>query len=294
METVIKEKDKNVNHAWEAALAKLRANLRPPTAFDTFIAPLSPMYFDEKNHLFYLSLRTNVPYIEPVIKERYVPIISSALSSFYDKSVSPIIMLSENVTNINPSLQNKTKEKAYAFSEVEPSVSYVSDYIPEIEENKKFYSLSPSLLPQYSFDNFIVDDKNRFAHAIAVSVSKNPGVSDYNPLFLYGSSGLGKTHLLHAIGNAFLKNFPKKKVLYTSSEEFTSDFISATKNNNFNVFRKKYRTVDLLLLDDIQFIDSTKEKTSEEIFHTYNALYNLKKQLVFSSDRAPSEILGNQ
>ncbi|MDR2458002.1 MAG: chromosomal replication initiator protein DnaA [Clostridiales Family XIII bacterium] len=273
MKTILERNNKNIQESWKSALSYLRLNVRPSSAYDTFIAPLSPVYFDEKNKIYYLE--TNAPFIKSIIEERYIPLISTSLSFFYDKTISPSIILSNEAEDI------------------------ISTFAPKEEDTKSFYPatqktplLSNTILPNYTFNNFIVDDQNRFAHAIAVAVSKKPGVSDYNPLFLYGSSGLGKTHLLHAIGNAFLKNFPKKKVLYISSEEFTSDFIYATKNNDFIPFKKKYRTVDLLLLDDIQFIDSTKEKTSEEIFHTYNALYNLKKQLVFSSDRAPSEILG--
>ena len=144
--------------------------------------------------------------------------------------------------------------------------------------------------PRYTFDNFIVGDNSRFAAGAAQAVAQAPGKA-YSPLFIYGDSGLGKTHLMNAIGIYILKNFPKLKVLFVSSETFTEEFVNASIHKKMNVFKEKYRGVDVLLIDDIQFI-SEKEKTVEEVFNTYNTLYASGKQMVFTSDRPPHEILG--
>ena len=148
--------------------------------------------------------------------------------------------------------------------------------------------------PKYTFDNFIVGDNSRFAANAAMEVAQAPGKT-YSPLFIYSDPGLGKTHLMHAIGIYILEHFPKLRVLYVSSETFTNDFINASmqkKNiNAFSDFKEKYRRVDVLLIDDIQFI-SEKEKTVEEVFHTYEALYNSGKQMVFTSDKPPKDIFG--
>jgi len=144
--------------------------------------------------------------------------------------------------------------------------------------------------PRYTFDNFIVGDNSRFAFNAAQSVAMAPGKS-YSPLFIYGDSGLGKTHLMHAIGIYILEHSPMLRVLYVSSETFTDDFVNASMHKKMNVFKEKYRGVDVLLIDDIWFI-SEKEKTIEEVFNTYEALYNSGKQMVFTSDRPPKDILG--
>jgi len=144
------------------------------------------------------------------------------------------------------------------------------------------------LNPKYTFDTFVVGPSNRFANAASLAVSDSPAKA-YNPLFIYGGVGLGKTHLMHALGQQVSQKFPKMKVLYISSEEFTNQLIGAIQNRTTTDFRKKYRHVDLLLIDDIHFI-AGKESTQEEFFHTFNALYDAHKQIVVSSDKPPKEI----
>lgn len=141
---------------------------------------------------------------------------------------------------------------------------------------------------RYTFENFIVGNNNRLAFAAAQAVAERPGEA-YNPLFLYGGVGLGKTHLMHAIGSDILRRFPKKKIIYTTCEIFTSEFIHALQNNKINQFKKKYRTVDVFLIDDIQFLVN-KEGTQEEFFHTFNILHQSNRQIVITSDRTPREI----
>ncbi|MGN1351382.1 MAG: chromosomal replication initiator protein DnaA [Clostridia bacterium] len=145
------------------------------------------------------------------------------------------------------------------------------------------------LNPNYSFDTFVVGDNNRFAHAAALAVAEAPATA-YNPLFLYGGVGLGKTHLMHAIGNEVLRKNNNFKVVYVTSEVFTNEFINSVRDNSTDNFRKKYRDIDVLLIDDIQFI-AGKEKTQEELFHTFNFLKENNKQIVLSSDRPPRDIL---
>lgn len=155
-------------------------------------------------------------------------------------------------------------------------------------QSSPIYLSIPFLNPRYTFENFVVGHGNRFAHAAALAVSESPGKA-YNPLFLYGGVGLGKTHLMQAIGYEVLKKAPKAKVVYISSEKFTNEVIDSIQHNTMAQFRNKYRNVDVLMIDDIQFI-AGKERTMEEFFHTFNTLYETSKQIIISNDRPPKEI----
>ena len=156
------------------------------------------------------------------------------------------------------------------------------------DNNSQNIEFKSNLNSKYTFDSFIIGNSNRMAYAAAVAISDSPGTA-YNPLFIYGNSGLGKTHLMHAIGNQILKNDPTKKVLYVTSEVFTTEFIEAIANKKNNEFRNKYRKIDVLLIDDIQFI-SRMERTQEEFFYTFSSLYEDKKQIVISCDSPLNKI----
>lgn len=167
--------------------------------------------------------------------------------------------------------------------------------LPIVEKKKQeqkitvqSYSDSYKLEEKYTFDNFVVGNSNRLAYATAMAIAKNPGTK-YNPLFLYGGVGLGKTHLMQAVGHELLKHNPSLKVLYIPCEEFTNEYVSSIQNRTTENFKKKYRNVDLLLVDDIQFL-SGKEGTQEEFFHTFNKLHGGKRQIILSADRKPQDL----
>ncbi|HNQ97071.1 MAG TPA: chromosomal replication initiator protein DnaA, partial [Treponemataceae bacterium] len=160
--------------------------------------------------------------------------------------------------------------------------------IKRVAPSAPVYLSIPFLNPRYTFDNFVVGHGNRFAQAAALAVSESPGKA-YNPLFLYGGVGLGKTHLMQAIGYEVLKKIPRAKVVYVSSEKFTNELIDSIQHNTMAQFRNKYRNVDVLMIDDVQFL-AGKERTMEEFFHTFNTLYESSKQIILSNDRPPKEI----
>ena len=155
-----------------------------------------------------------------------------------------------------------------------------------INNNKEF--LKSNLDPKFTFSTFVIGDNNRFAQAAAYAVAEAPGMS-YNPLFIYGGVGLGKTHLIHSIGNEILKRAPLKKILYVTSEQFTNEFINSIRDNTNEQFRQKYRNIDVLIIDDIQFI-AGKEKMQEEFFHTFNTIKENNGQIILTSDKPPKDI----
>lgn len=187
------------------------------------------------------------------------------------------------------------KLREYARAElghdIEPRYVLKSEITPTPDKNEAgnpTFEMDTPLNPHYNFNTFVVGEGNKMAHAAAYAVAESPG-GLYNPLFIYGGVGLGKTHLMEAIGNHMLQANPKAKVKYITSEEFTNDFINSIQSNSMEKFREEYRNLDLLLIDDIQFL-ATKEGTQLEFFYTFNALHDRKKQIVMTSDRIPNEI----
>ncbi len=219
----------------------------------------------------------------------------------FDSWIKPIHPESIDETKITltvPFSVNKNMIMTKYFSLIESCLEMVTSHKFDIEvkvddENNESGNVDPitvenTLNSKYNFSSFVVGNNNNLAYFASLAVAERPAKT-YNPLFLYGGSGLGKTHLMQAIGNFYRENYPKKKVLYTTSEKFTYELVTAIREKTNQAFRNKYRKVDLLLIDDVQFF-ANKESAQEEFFHTFNALYDSDKQIVLTSDRLPSEI----
>ncbi len=198
----------------------------------------------------------------------------------------------KNILKILHGLDEEIKEVEYMIGKGKSTIlKRVPVIFPETDqlEFQEFkVDKETNLNPRYTFDSFVVGPFNELPHAAAIAISKKPGVV-YNPLFIYGGVGLGKTHLLQAIGNEIVKTFKKKKIKYISSEKFTSEVVSSIRNQKTEIFKSKYRTIDVLIIDDVQFL-AGREKTQEEFFNLFNVLYEKNKQIVISSDRPPKSI----
>lgn len=190
-------------------------------------------------------------------------------------------------------LMPEARAVEYVIVKSEPALAQSINTIsnspsPQMEMTEMYTNREDNLNPKYVFDTFIVGPFNELAYAATQAIVKQPGQA-YNPLFIYGGTGLGKTHLIQSVGNYIKKANPNKKVFYVTSEQFTVDYVSSMQNNRVNIFKEKYRKYDVLIMDDVQFF-SNKEKTQEELFHLFNALYAQNKQIIFSSDKSPKYI----
>lgn len=253
----------SVSNIWERALAVFKEEFSTIT-YDTWFANVIPVKLIEDK----LYLLTDNFFIRDTLNAQYkAVIVDPTLSSITGRETSAVFVLDEN--EIPPE-----KEEAVT-GEAPPD---------DTERNIQ----AANLMGKYTFEKFVVGENNRFANAACVAVAEAPS-ERYNPLFIYGNVGLGKTHLMQAIGHQVLDTMPTKKVVYVSCETFTNEFINAVKSGNNDSFRAKYRSVDVLLIDDIQFLTG-KEGTQEEFFHTFNDLQGAEKQIVISSDRPPKEI----
>jgi len=247
-----------IDEIWEKTLELIKVELTE-VSFNTWLKAIHPISL--RDNLIYFSVPDD--FTKGILEARYVTLIKNAL---------------KQVTN-----------KYYDIKFVTPTEDNYSSFTKEsYDKNQQEETVNLSLNPKYTFDTFVIGNSNRLAHAASVAVAESPAKA-YNPLFIYGGVGLGKTHLMHAIGHYILKQNKKCKVVYISSETFTNELINSIRDDRNNEFRNKYRNVDVLLIDDIQFI-AGKESTQEEFFHTFNALYEANKQIIISSDRPPKEI----
>lgn len=238
---------------WHQMLPLIENELSTAT-YVTYITNISPVSYDNQTITLEVANEFNRNQLR---MNRYLQIIQRAAQTILDSPCTiEFILPSER--------QISTKELS-------------KESIPSITLNSR-----------YTFDTFVIGSSNRFAHAAASAVADNPGKS-YNPLFIYGGVGLGKTHLMHAIGNKILIDNPKARIIYVTSEKFTNELINSIRSDKNEAFRARYRNVDVLMIDDIQFI-ANKEGTQEEFFHTFNSLYDAQKQLIISSDKPPKEI----
>jgi len=251
----------HLTETWEKAINIIKGELTE-VSFNTWIKSINPISLENN------SLKLAVPndFTKGILESRYKDLIVNALKLLTSKKYNiDFIVTTEEKIEENQKNHNNEKSNIVVNDE-----------------------MSTMLNPKYTFDSFVIGNSNRFAHAASLAVSESPAKA-YNPLFIYGGVGLGKTHLMHAIGHYILNNNPKSQVVYVSSEKFTNELINSIKDDKNVEFRNKYRNIDILLVDDIQFI-AGKERTQEEFFHTFNALYEANKQIIISSDRPPKEI----
>lgn len=252
-----REDMKDIKEKWIKVQEILKDNLQD-ISYETWFAPLTPLRTDAKtNKIFidpYASMNQNI------LTSRYMPLLESTIKDVFGKEYKVVFEYIKDRTGGNVSYGGTGEEF-----------------------DGEFY-----FNPRYNFSTFVVGNNNKYAHAAALAVATTPSY-DYNPLFLYGGSGLGKTHLMHAIGHHILQNHPKLKPLYVSSEMFTNEMIKSISEKKTGEFRNKYRKIDVLLIDDIQFLEG-KTGTQEEFFFTFESLYQSKKQIIISSDRPPNKL----
>lgn len=248
-----------INQLWSASLSYIQSEINSVVGYNTYIKDIIPISYDAGN----LVIGVSTSICKTMIELRYVDIIEKSVSKITARPVKLSIVLKDEYEKKPPHAEVKKTDSA---------------------------TVKTNLNPRYTFDNFVVGSSNEYATAIAMSTAKNPGQEKNNPLFLYGNSGLGKTHLMQAIGNEILKNSPDMKVVYVTSERFTNEMIESLHVKDMGSFRQLYRNVDVLLIDDIQFIEN-KQGIQEEFFHTFNELYLNNKQIVLTSDRMPKDLV---
>ncbi len=260
----------NSEQAWQSVLGQLQMEM-PRASFDTWVRDTRVMVYDEG----IMTIGVRNAYARDWLESRLLSTVARLLAGMMDRTVDVRFVVTNGYDPI---------ERDEPVAEADTAGSSSEDGAPEPVTLKQRNS---TLNPRYDFDNFVVGANNRLAHAAAQAVAEKPARA-YNPLFLYGGVGLGKTHLLHAIGNSCHNR--GLSVLYVSSEEFTNDMVNAIRTRTTQAFREKYRSADVLLIDDIQFI-AGKEGTQEEFFHTFNTLHSQDKQIIVSSDRPPKSMV---
>lgn len=270
-----------LNAVWEQILDNIQKSKEvSEIAFKIWIKPLIPLSSDDDT----FELGAPNQFHWEKVTSYYLPFLKDSVTEVMQKNLNIVIK------NLNlKSSSEPVEEQQILFNKEKPEPAETSDGQEKFEHLSKIAPGDASTLnPRYTFESFVTGNSNRFAHAAALAVAESPGTV-YNPFFIYGGVGLGKTHLMHAIGHEILKRNPEMRVLYISSEKFTNELINSIRNNTTEEFRQKYRKIDVLLVDDMQFLYK-KVGTQEEFFHTFNALYDAKKQIILSSDRPPREI----
>jgi chromosomal replication initiator protein len=252
---------------WKQTTTNL-AKVIAPQNYTNWIQPIQFSHADDQ------SLFMNVPnqFFKEWLEDNYLDLINSVLSATADRNLMVTFLI-----------QEKTQDSAPAQLEIQPEVKQDSN------QKKRTLAKEVTVLnPRYTFDQFVSGAGNQFAHAAAMAVANNPAIT-YNPLFIYGGVGLGKSHLLHAVGHKIQNDNSDSKICYCSAEKFMHEMVNNIKLNKMDEFRERYRSIDVLLIDDIQFITG-KERTQVEFFHTFNALYENHKQIIITSDKFPREM----
>jgi chromosomal replication initiator protein len=261
--------DKECCNIWDNACKQLKGILSRDI-YDRWIAVIKCVEISSTN----MRLAVANDFYKDWLEENYFPMIRKA-----------VMVVSGKEIDISLEVDSSCFGAEHSDRTPEPPFSSIS--IPNPFEKRQ---PNHNLNPNYTFDSYVVGAANQFAHAAAMAAANSPSRT-YNPLFIYGGVGLGKTHLMQAIGNHVVSKKPRSKVCYITCETFTNEYIDALQNNNVSAFRKKYRKIDLLMIDDIQFLDG-KQRLQEEFFHTFNTLFESHKQIVLTSDRTPSEMAG--
>ncbi|MBQ6135170.1 MAG: chromosomal replication initiator protein DnaA [Bacilli bacterium] len=261
----------NFDSIWSNLLDKIKLDLTS-LSYDTWFADTKLYKLEDGKAYIIVPMQIHKKHLA----DNYSNLIIKNLNELTDENYDLVLLLKEEIE------QEEEKKKKKEVKDMEPT------------EVPHYDTVHNNLNKKYTFDSFVVGNSNKFAQAAALSVAENPG-SMYNPLFLYGNSGLGKTHLMHAIGNFIVEN-SNRRVLYVTSEQFRQDFVKANRKDesgtNFNYidfFKDKYRNIDVLLIDDIQFLGGASQ-SQQEFFHTFNNLYNDRKQIIISSDRSPTDL----
>jgi chromosomal replication initiator protein len=273
----------NLDNYWPEILDVVRQKV-PQQTFNTWFLPLHPKNTENGD------LRVNCPnhFFRDWFSEHHLLALNDAGTSYFGKNVNFSLIVEDStqlqsMDSLLLPMSGPDRPGAEVLAgEIQPvpKKEIVEDPVPVIRHR--------NLNPDYTFENFVVGSGTDLAFAAAIAISKNPG-THFNPLFIHGGVGLGKTHLMHAIGNEIAKRTPEKKISCVTAESFMNDLISSIRDNRTPDFKLKYRTVDVLLVDDVAFL-AGKESTQEEFFHTFNALYDMKKQIILTSDRSPKEI----
>lgn len=259
-----------MENIWIQARSNISKVLTPQT-FDTWIKPIG--FIAHKSNQIFLEAPNK--FVKEWVEEKYLSMIQEAISA---------------LTGVKFQIEFKVNEKTQGERISDVTAMPVSDDMPPPREKVKQGEFISNLNPKYTFETFVCGASNQFAHAASQAVANNPA-TNYNPLFIYGGVGLGKTHLLTAIGNHIQTKNRKSRISYYTSEKFMNELINCLRYNKMEQFRNKFRSMDVLLIDDVQFI-AGKERTQEEFFHTFNSLYESHKQIVVTSDKFPKDIPG--
>ena len=265
---------------WNGCLNVIREEISEQS-FKTWFEPIKPIRLNENT----LTLQVPNRFFFEWLEEHYLTVLRKSIRQI----LGPKANLEYNYVKDDPWQKNGKRQKP--VSSTPPTEEELDIRNPFVIPGIKRLKIDPQLNTSYTFDNLIVGDCNRLAYSAAEAIAKNPGGTAFNPLFIFGDVGLGKTHLAQAIGNAVVKQREDKTVLYVSSEKFTNQIIEAIKNNAVGDFTNFYQLVNLLIIDDIQFL-AGKQKTQEIFFHIFNQLHQSGNQIVLTSDRAPKDLQG--
>ena len=261
----------DANTVWKKCLLHIKENVTLMT-YNTWFLPIRPVSFEDNN----LKVQLPNQFFWEWIDEHFSTIVNKTIFDV----IGPAGKLSYIISDDKDQKEEEIVKKNIPVEVVKTKV--VEPALPKHETN---------LNPRYRFDNFIKGEGNQLARAAAGAISDNPGGTSFNPFFVYGGVGLGKTHLIQSVGNTILEKFPEKKVIYLSSDSFTVEFVEAIQSNRVNEFSGFYRNMDVLIIDDIQFLIG-KEKTQDLFFHIFNTLHQSRKQIILSSDKPPKELKG--